>query len=83
MDDHSKSQIARLRTQSEMYGLGYKAGYEAGLRRASEIADATEAEFLRESTLPDLTGTYSKHCAACASGAGSVEVAILAEIKGE
>lgn len=63
----------------EGYAAGFKAGYESGLRRAAEIADKTEAVFIKESAEPDLTGGYAKHYAACASGAGAVEVAILAE----
>ena len=37
MDDHSKSQVKRLITQSPEYAAGYKAGREAGMREASEI----------------------------------------------
>ena len=34
----SKSQVKRLITQSPEYAAGYKAGREAGMREASEIA---------------------------------------------
>ena len=36
MDDHSKSQVKRLITQSPEYAAGYQAGREAGMREASE-----------------------------------------------
>lgn len=78
-DAHDPTHRALRYTQE----IAWRAGREHGMREAARIADGVEAEFLRESTLPDLTGTYSKHCGACASGAGSVEVAILAAIEGK
>ena len=79
MDGHSKSQVKRLVTKSPEYAAGYQAGREAGLREASEIANREEDQFINASELTDSMGDQ-RHYSACASGAGSVAVAILSAI---
>lgn len=42
MDDHSKSQVKRLITQSPEYAAGYEAGREAGMREAAVLCQSHE-----------------------------------------
>ena len=70
------------RGKEEIARLAFEAGREAGMREASEIANREEDQFINASELTDSMGDQ-RHYSACASGAGSVAVAILSAIGGD